>query len=338
MWRVRGQDRAVAMTRAACLGDRPVHAYLLVGPPGVGKMRLACDIAMALNCEGEDPPCGECDSCRRIENAAHPDVQVSELEAKSGDDEKLRTLISAEQVDAILAQANLPPFSGRCKVFIIAAAELLSVTAANRLLKTLEEPPPRVVFILLTPRDGLLPETVVSRCQRLELKPAPEAEIMAVLSEGDALDGERAALLARLSHGRLGWALRARDDAEIMAGRELDIERLLELCRAGYEERFAWAGDLANAFRRDRQAIWDRLSLWQDWWRDLMLVRAGCPQAVVNTDYRDTITGQAAGYRLEQLQGFLNALDDCRLALRQNVNPGLALELLMMEIPEVRRG
>jgi DNA polymerase III subunit delta' len=336
MWHLHGNERAVKLVSAALAGGSLGHAYLLVGPPGVGKMRLALDMARAVNCEGGQPPCDDCEPCRRIEAGQHPDIRVIELGVNEKDETRLRTKIGVDQIDDILHQANLPPFNGRCKVFIIDEAELLSVGAANRLLKILEEPPARVIFILLAVRDDLLPATVISRCQCLELQPVPVGQIETWLRNEYNIEESRAALLARLSHGCPGWARRALADEESVAGRNFEMARLLALGEADYETRFAYAGELATGFRKDRRPVWKVLSFWQDWWRDLMLVNTGCPEAVINIDYREKSAEIAANYSLEQIKGYLKVLADCRLALSQNVNPRLALELLMMEIPEVK--
>jgi len=161
-------------------------------------MPLALNLAQALNCAAAEPPCGECDSCRKIASANHPDVQVIGLIQDTDSPEA--KLISTEQIEQMQHSASLPPFTGRYKAFIIDGAELLSTEAANRLLKTLEEPVGKVIFILLTTNDSLLPATVISRCQRLELTPLPAAEVEAALSSR-GVDPPRARLLAGLSHG-----------------------------------------------------------------------------------------------------------------------------------------
>lgn len=336
MWRLLGNETAVNLLRAALKSGSLGHAYLLTGPPGIGKMRLARDIAAAVNCEGGDPPCGECDACRRIETANHPDVQVIALGVDDKDETKFRTRIGVEQIDDIIRQANLPPFSGRYKIFIVDEAELLSIDAANRLLKILEEPPSQVIFILLATRDDILPATVVSRCQCLELQPVPVSRIENWLRDEYNMEESRAALLSRLSHGRPGWALRALEDETVLAQRSQKMERLLAIGESDYETRFAYAAELAAGFRRDRRPVWEILTLWQDWWRDLMLVLTGCDSAVTNIDYQDKTSEMASRYELRQIEHYLKVLADCRLALSQNVNPRLALEMLMMEIPEVK--
>ena len=182
MWEVIGQERAKSLLKHSLTSGRLSHAYLLVGPPHVGKMTLALNLAQALNCEAEDKPCLKCDSCKKIKENKHSDVQVINLDYNEEEDTE-RKLIGVEQIDGILHDANLPPFEGRYKVFIIEKAELLSIGAANRLLKTLEEPEAKVVFILLTTNEKRLLETVVSRCQRIELKPMPLTEEARVLTE-----------------------------------------------------------------------------------------------------------------------------------------------------------
>ncbi|GAI32367.1 unnamed protein product, partial [marine sediment metagenome] len=186
------------------------HAYLFVGPPHVGKMTLALNLAQALNCEAVEPPCGECLPCQKIASAKYVDVQIIGL-TTDGDsvEAKPRTEISIDQIREMQHSASLPPFEGKYKVFIIDGAEHLSSEAANCLLKTLEEPVGRVIFILLATNDKLLPATVISRCQRLELPPLAVSEVEAALNSRWGIESQKAKLLARLSHGCLGWALSA---------------------------------------------------------------------------------------------------------------------------------
>ncbi len=206
-WQVIERSKVVPLLQSSLEHGRLPNAYLLVGPAHVGKMTLALDLAQALNCEAAHPPCGKCDACRKIAAGKHADVQVIGLSNGNSKEAKTKTDISIEQVRNMQHDASLPPFEGKYKVFIIDGAEQLSNEAANCLLKTLEEPVGKVIYILLTINEKLLPLTVVSRCQKLELLPIAAEEIEAVLREKWQIEPTKARLLSRIAHGCLGWAV-----------------------------------------------------------------------------------------------------------------------------------
>jgi DNA polymerase-3 subunit delta' len=335
MWQVIGQTRAVSLLQRSLDSGTLAHAYLFIGPPHIGKMTLAVNLAQALNCEATGRPCLECPSCRKIAAGNHADVRVIGL-SQNGDAEA--KLIGIDQIKEAQHSASLPPFEGKHKVFIIDGAELLSIEAANCLLKTLEEPAARVTFILLTANDRLLPSTVVSRCQCLELPPVPAAEEARALTEKRGIEPERARLLAGLSHGCPGWALTATDDDSLLRQRDEELDRLRDVIRSDCEGRFTYAAQLAVRFNQNRGVVHDVLDLWLDYWRDLMLVKLGHHDIITNVDRRDELTAMAGGYRLVQIKDFIEGIRSAAAQLRQNVNPRLALEVMMLDIPRKEGG
>jgi DNA polymerase-3 subunit delta' len=262
----------------------------------------------------------------------HPDVQVIGLLQK--EDATEAKLIGIEQIEYMQHDANLPPFEGKHKVFIFDNADLLSLPAANRFLKTLEEPVPNVTFILLTVNDKQLPLTVISRCQRLELAPMSLAAETAALIEKKGLEPQRARLLAGLSHGCPEWALDAINDDSLLQRRDEDLNKLLGVLGADYEERFAYVAQLAAHFSQDRGAVYRVLDLWRDFWRDLMLQKLGCDDMIINIDHKAELVEMAPiASELEQIKGVIDSIQSCAEHLRQNANTRLALEVLMLDIP-----
>ncbi|MEK7847572.1 MAG: DNA polymerase III subunit delta' [Chloroflexota bacterium] len=327
MWRTVGHPQVVSLLQRSLAAGRLAHAYLLVGPPHVGKGTLALDVARALHCEGEPSPCGACGPCQTIDRRVHPDVLWVGLLA----DEKTgrpRTEISIDQMREVTSLAALPPFQGGHRVFIIDGAEHLSPAGANALLKTLEEPPPQVVFLLLSAAEGALLPTITSRCQRLELRPLPEAEVVRFL-EARGLAPDEARLRARLSGGCPGRGL----DTEFFQRRQEALAQAEALLGEGVGQRLALAAELAAHYERERDV--EFLDLWMGWWRDLLLVRAGCPGAVANADRAPRLEQAARALSLPQIRAALGSLRSTVEGLRRHANPRLALEVLVLGLPRL---
>ena len=334
MWQVIGQSRAVELLRRSLNSERLSHAYLFVGQPHVGKMTLAVNLAQALNCEQAERPCGQCRSCLHIAAGNHPDVQVIGRMANADSGEaSTRKEISIAQIKEIQRSAGLQPYEGRHRVFIIDGAEYLNEESANCLLKTLEEPPPNVLFVLLTVNDGRLLPTIVSRCQRVELLPLPATVIEQALTEHWKVASEKAGVLSRLSRGAMGWAVCAAEDENLVQDRSQKLDELVSLNDASLEQRFAFAGRLAAQFNKNRDSVEEMLELWLGWWRDVILTKEGCLQFITNVDKENVLRNYAASYSVAAIRAFIEAIREARGQLEQNANPRLVLEVLMLSIP-----
>jgi DNA polymerase III subunit delta' len=327
MWEVVERRRIVPLLENSLKRGKIPNAYLFVGPAHVGKMTLAVNLAQALNCEAEARPCGTCVSCRKIKEGKHADVRVISL---SGDRVKD---ISTEQIEDIQHASSLPPYEGKYKVFIIDGAERLSGHAANRLLKTLEEPEEHVIYVLLTGDESRVLPTVISRCQRLEMLPVPAEDIQKHLATACRLEPEAAKLLSRLACGCVGWALSAADDETIITERSTRIEKIIALTGSTIDERFTYAGALANQFGANRQAVYDELGLWLEVWHDLLLIKAGSSDVITNINLQKPLEEAAVRYSLKQIHDFIEDVLKTAERLRRNAAPRLALEVFLLNIP-----
>ena len=338
MWTVRGHELLVTQLDRSIRAGRFAHSYLLAGPPQVGKRTLAINMAQALNClSPENAPCQECVQCTRIALGHHADVQVIGLR-RGQDGGPSRREIGIGDVREVERQASLTPAEGRMRVFIFDGAEHMSEEASNALLKTLEEPPNQVMIVLLTSwEDSLLP-TILSRCRRLELRPMALAEVVKELVDLQGLEEEQAQIIARLSMGRLGWALAAVAEPSILEKRREELERLGQLPAATLQERFSFASDLASLYYRDRYEAEETLQLWLGWWRDLLLIREGAETFIHNLDMADVLRRQAREWTSEQITGFVKAILATAGALDSNANARLALEVLMLALPKEGTG
>lgn len=333
MWPVVGHEPALARLKRSLEKGNLGHAYLISGPPHVGKMTLALTLAQALNCRSSDSPCGTCSQCLRIAALSHPDVQVVTLGSAVSEEERSRSEIGITQVrNDIQHWASLPPFEGGYRVFIIGEAELLSEEAANCMLKTLEEPQEKVVFMLLTSEPKRLPETVISRCQRLDLKPVAVEKITASLVQR-GLSLEKAGLISRISGGRPGWAFSAANDETALDLRADRVEHLIDLIEGNLDSRFEYAGDLSARFTQKKAEVRETLEDWLGVWRDLLLIKAGLSGELTNMDYSNRLQPLSAEFNITQIRDAIGAISLVQKHLRRNVSPRLALEVLMLDMP-----
>ena len=328
-----GHRWAVQLLQNGIRHDRLRHAYLFVGAAQVGKSTLARSFAQSLLCKkGVDRrACANCRSCRLMQSGGHPDFILLPPTDREGKPDRENGLHRAEQAADIVRQALLHPMEGRYKVFLIQDAHRAHVSFANKLLKTLEEPPPHVVLCLTAPdRSALLP-TIVSRCQVLALRPLGEQVMEDALQARWGASAQQAALLARLANGCLGWAVEQLDQPEPLAERSERLEELQELSRSSRVARLAFAQKLTAA--RNQTRLFTLLALWTSWWRDVMLAQAGCLEQCANIDLLDILADAAGDFRPVDVQAYLRTLNRFEGYLRHTVNTGLALDVLLLQMP-----
>ncbi len=346
MWRTIGQKSTVERLSKSVADSNTHHSYLFLGEPHTGKQTLAIELACALNCENiEEMPCRSCRSCTRILDGKHADLHRITLD-ESGVPEDVevgeevrrqRTRILTEQIEDLQRASMLPPYEGRFKVMLIENADRMTDAAANRILKVLEEPPPQVVWMLLAENEERLLQTVVSRCQRIDVHPMPPAQLERHLVDVCGAAPEQARLLSRISRGRVGWALQALEDESIIEQRISRVEGAIQLLSMTYAARFDFSREIDALYRRDRAAATDTLDQWTIWWRDLMLVKTGCAESVVNIDYVNDITEQAQRLSLEQIRDYIGKLSEARRDLDINVIPRLVFDSLVYTMPRITR-
>jgi DNA polymerase-3 subunit delta' len=334
MWRVVGQENVISLLQNNLVKKNLPHAFLISGPKHVGKMTLAVDIAQAVNCDNNNPPCGKCTSCIKIAQGKHADIQVISLTSVNDDEEgKTRTEISIDDIRQIQHTVSLPPFEGKHKVFIIEGAESMSIEAANCLLKTLEEPATQAVFILLTSNVSLIPETVASRCQKISLNPIAAEKIEINLTAVYDIDIEKASILSKLSHGCFGWALSAAQDEKLLENYFEKRNKALEVIEANLQERFSYAGTLATQFTKDRSPVYEILDIWLDIWRDVLLFKADLPENINNIDIEKQLKQWSNAINIQDIRNSIRSIQETKERLDLNVNSKLALEVMMLDIP-----
>jgi DNA polymerase-3 subunit delta' len=215
------QERALTIIRGQLKTRRTAHAYLFLGPDGVGRRATALELAKALNCQENEygDPCDHCLPCQKIGKGIHPDVQTidfawqAKLENKDIDKQKV---LKIETIRTLQHEIGMKPVESRWKIFLIEPAEKITLDAANCLLKTLEEPPAWTVLILLAKHRENLPATVVSRTQIVRFRPLTERTIVSFLTARLSLPGERAAEVARMAEGSLAAAIALANDKAVV--------------------------------------------------------------------------------------------------------------------------
>jgi DNA polymerase-3 subunit delta' len=340
MWSIIGHAAPLAALERALNSGSPAHAWVFCGPEGVGKRTVAIEFAAALNCESEgQKPCGECRPCRLTLSGNHVDVEVldtgglcDESEHKDHNDSRILRICQIRRLQRVL---SISPYAGGRRVAIVDAADTLQTDAANAFLKTLEEPPAGAVIILLAEREERLPETVLSRCQKLNFRRLDRDSIETALLARSA-PAEDAAAAASVANGRLGWAIQAIADPALLEERSSVLDTVQRIAHAARFDRLAWAKDAESRGIESRERYLRDLDLWESWWRDVLIVASGGSGGLTNRDRQTELLEEGTLYSPAEVTVFLKSLLQTREYLQANVDAQLALENLMLDLPRPR--
>ncbi len=318
-----GHERPKRFLRAALKSERLAHALLFHGEEGLGKLLTARVLAQAVNCEASpapDPPdaCGLCRSCRQIEAGSHPDVTILTATGEKGETEHAREIES---------RFIYRPLIGRQKIVVMDNVDLLRREAANALLKTIEEPPPDSLIVLVSSRPEALLPTIRSRCQEIRFAPLALDLVEEAVRRRRGLSEKDARFLAVISGGRLGLALEAEPEA-------LRAERAGYLRLVSPDSLESTSGLLAvcEAVGKSDEAE-TALGWLTAWFRDLLVVKVGGDRSrLVNSDCLAELDALAARLRVETILDLAAYVKSMQRGLERNLNKQMMLEGLLLRL------
>lgn len=301
------------------------HAYLITGPQGVGRRTLALRLAQAVNCPqpvAPGEPCLTCRTCLQIERMQYPDLAVIQSEQRGAQ-------LKVDQIRELQGSLALAPYEARFRVALLLHFEEANPYASNALLKTLEEPNPRVLLILTAESAELLLPTIVSRCAVLRLRPLPLEQVRLGLQARWGVPEDQARLLASISNGRPGYAVYLHQHPEQQEQRARWLAEHHRLVQSGRVERFKFAESIS----KNKEALRGLLFVWLYLWRDVMLMAANVNTPSANPDQWNEINALAGRFGWQRASQVVVALENTIRLIDQNVNARLAFEVLLLEIP-----
>ena len=325
-WNLIGHEWAVDMLKKHVVNGTTRHAYLFAGPPGLGRRTLALRFAQALNCQSPIEtgiPCGKCRDCKQIDAMQHPDLAVVQADSEGG-------TLKVDQIRDTRRSLTLKPYIANYRVALFLRFQQANDNAANALLKTLEEAPSYAVLILTADNPEQLLPTIVSRCEVLRLRPLNIEAVQKEL-ENRGLEIGQAKLIAHISGGRFGYALRLIENDSLLEKRDQRLNDLLTLIPASRVEKFAYADKLA----KDKESMRQAILIWLSYWRDVMLRTAQAESPLVNVDRNMEIEALADRMDLSSARRVVSGLENTLEKMEKNVNPRLLAEVLLLDLPKV---
>ena len=352
-----GQPVAERLARGL-LGRSDGPATILVsGPQGSGKTAFVDDLVALALCEAAAPadrPCNECSGCRQARARTHPDLLVASPERWREDRGSAESIVSAAR--RWMAEAAGSPLTGRLRVVVIEHADAANEQIQNALLKALEEPTDRQLFILVADDLSRILPTIQSRAGLVRLGTMPSDVIAAYLVEHEQVTDDQARTLARLAGGRMGRALAFAREPNIVDWRRRTQQELVGLLERGPGDRMGAVRELiddrSRLFRGEilpgdgdtsaraptavqRAAATAIVDVWLDLARDLVVARSGAPELAVSDELVTDLATVAGRLEPGQLTAAAASLERARAALDENVSPRLALEYAMLAWPRL---
>lgn len=324
-WNLLGHEWAVQLLAGQLARGRLRHAYLITGPNGSGRRTLALALAQAINCPtplAPGIPCQTCRTCTQIARQQHPDLTIVQAETIGG-------TLKVEQIREVQRTLNLAPYQARYRIAVLLRFEEAHPSAANALLKTLEEPPAQVILLLTAESaDALLP-TVVSRCEVIRLRPLAPASLAEGMIKKWQIPSDEARFLAHASGGLPGYAHFLQNNPEAMEQRQVWMDEHLQILQNNRVARFMYAEKMSDDKNTLRQAIRIWLSLWQD----VLHLHTGLTERATNLDRQEQTTQLAAHLTLPTIRQALLSLEQALERLDRNVNTRLTVEVLLLNLP-----
>lgn len=311
-------DRLKRITQSQRIG----HAYLFVGPEGIGKKTVSDIFVRGLLCKSQGHrPCDLCRSCKQFNSGNHPDIYRITRENRQS--------IGVDQIRGMLEGIRLKPYESDRKIYIIEDAHTMTVQAQNALLKTLEEPPGFTTLILLADRSqGLLP-TVLSRCQMFRMQRLTKNEVCSVIVKHLALPVDKALLFASLSDGIPGKGLQLAGSKEFNDVRDEVLEFLAGIPEMNDMEKMGYR-DLFIKHKDKIDVVVDIMMLW---FRDVLACKeAGNSSLIVNLDKLPLLKGQASLYTIKRISNAIEKIEQSRRMLKGNTNYQLTIENLLLSL------
>ncbi len=317
-----GQEGAVTLLKKSFRMRRLAHAYVFIGPEGVGKKKTALNFVKLLTCENVQEsvePCETCPSCLKVSAFNHPDLQWVYPDGQ---------FIKIDAIREATRKLNLKGFESSFKALIISEAQALNEESSNALLKTLEEPSADTVIILIAPSLKNILPTIASRCQRVIFSSLDVATLDKTLRDNFGVAKDEAEYLSRISAGSLGMALRFRDNGLFLRKNKIVEDMFDETVKA---DNFIGASKHDRIEKRE--AIEEALAVLSSWLRDMFVAKAGGGrQNYINTDKRDDIMRFAEKFELVDIENRISAVGETLQEVRHNINPRISLTKLKMSL------
>lgn len=317
-----GHDKITDFLKTAIKRDRLAHAYIFEGQQGIGKKLTAIEFAKAVNCKNKTFGCDTCTSCIKINRNNHPDIYIIEPDGNS---------IKNKQIEEFQNNILLRPYESDKKVFIIEASDTMTVSAQNRLLKILEEPPKYGIIILIAENLHSLLPTIRSRSQMIKFNKISKKLIEVYLMENYNIKGEDVSIFSGFSDGSLGKAIDLYKSDEFKSRRSTALDVIDEIM-GGDKLKLL---DCVDFFEKNKEYISDILDFFTIWFRDLLLLmETGEDRYLLNIDKIDNLKIHVNMASYKTIVKSIDTIEETRKNIEKNVNFSLSIETMLLNLQE----